>query len=115
MARLPTLKPRLGSAASRLQPNRNAARDNGRRSGGPYNTARWQRLRLKILNRDLWMCQETGVLLVGGKKKLNSAVVDHIKPHRGDMDLFWDERNLRSVCKKWHDQVKQSLEKRGLV
>lgn len=64
----------------------------------------------------LWpVCQRTGVLLIGGKTAPNSAVVDHIQPHRGNMDLFWDERNLMAVAKSWHDKTKQSLEKRGLA
>lgn len=54
-------------------------------------------------------------MLVGGKHAPNSAVVDHIIPHRGDLALFWDESNLHAVSKTWHDKHKQSLEKRGLA
>jgi len=42
-------------------------------------------------------------------------VVDHIKPHRGDRDLFWDSDNWQSLCKIHHDSTKQSQERTGLV
>jgi len=32
-----------------------------------------------------------------------ATLVDHIEPHRGDYDLFWDERNWQSSCKDCHD------------
>jgi 5-methylcytosine-specific restriction enzyme A len=28
--------------------------------------------------------------------------VDHIVPHRGDMDLFWDVSNWQSLCRRHH-------------
>jgi 5-methylcytosine-specific restriction protein A len=30
-------------------------------------------------------------------------VVDHIKPHKGDKNLFWDEDNYQPLCKPCHD------------
>ena len=42
-------------------------------------------------------CMEEG-------KYMRATVVDHIKPHRGDPKLFWDEGNWQSLCKKCHDQ-----------
>ena len=123
------MSPRLGGTRDPEHPG-------SRRSDGPNNTARWQKLRLKILRRDavdisdrphlmplhvlfrdspwLWpVCQKTGVLLTGAKFAPDSPVVDHIIPHRGDMVLFWDEDNLQTVSKAYHDKVKQSLEKSG--
>lgn len=86
-----------------------------RRSKDWLNTARWQRLRKKILKRDGLICQQTGVALLGKYPAANSPVVDHRKPHRGDPALFWDEQNLQAVSKEWHDRTKQSLERRGLA
>ena len=40
-----------------------------------------------------------------------AKVVDHIKPHRGDLDLFWDEDNWQSLCKRCHD-IKTATEDR---
>lgn len=33
-----------------------------------------------------------------------SAVVDHIKPHRGIWELFRDTNNLQGLCKHCHDE-----------
>lgn len=30
--------------------------------------------------------------------------VDHIKPHRGDPSLFFDEKNLQSLSKRCHSE-----------
>tara|TARA_R110002049_G_scaffold23545_10_gene83660 strand:- start:46745 stop:47104 length:360 start_codon:yes stop_codon:yes gene_type:complete len=111
------LPPRLLPLPPRLKPLPVAVAgdDTVRRSKDWLNTARWQRLRLKMLQRDQYTCQQTGVLLTGKHPAENSPVVDHIEPHRGDPDLFWDEENLQSVAKSWHDRVKQSMEKRGLA
>lgn len=39
-----------------------------------------------------------------------ATVVDHIVPHRGDRDLFWDRSNWQSLCKPCHDIDKQAEE-----
>ena len=39
-------------------------------------------------------------------------VVDHVRPHRGDMALFWDVSNWQPLCKKCHDAAK-AREERG--
>ena len=33
-----------------------------------------------------------------------SQVVDHIKPHRGNQQLFWDKTNWQGLCKHHHDK-----------
>ena len=38
--------------------------------------------------------------------------VDHIKPHRGDMSLFWDASNWQSLCGSCHS-VKTACEDGG--
>lgn len=30
--------------------------------------------------------------------------VDHLRPHRGDVILFWDITNWQSLCKRCHDK-----------
>lgn len=32
-----------------------------------------------------------------------SEVTDHIIPHKGDKDLFWDRDNWQPLCKEHHD------------
>lgn len=31
------------------------------------------------------------------------TVVDHIIPHKGNRDLFWDDSNWQAMCKRCHD------------
>jgi 5-methylcytosine-specific restriction endonuclease McrA len=42
-----------------------------------------------------------------------ATVVDHIRPHRGDMKLFWDKLNHQALCAACHNSFKQSQEKRS--
>jgi 5-methylcytosine-specific restriction protein A len=56
--------------------------------------ARWQRYRAWFLAQNC-ACRECGRA---------ATVVDHIRPHRGDYDLFWDELNHQPLCKRCHDQ-----------
>jgi 5-methylcytosine-specific restriction endonuclease McrA len=44
---------------------------------------------------------------------VQASVVDHVTPHRGDKQLFWDSTNWQSLCKHCHDSHKQRLEKSG--
>lgn len=107
---------RLARPKSRLRrPAPVIGEDPALRSRDWLSTARWRRLRLKVLDRDDFTCQQTGVLLVGKYPAPDSPVVDHIRPHRGNAEMFWDETNLQSVSKVWHDSVKQSMERRGLA
>ena len=34
-------------------------------------------------------------------------VVDHIRPHRGNADLFWNPDNWQPLCQPCHDSIKQ--------
>lgn len=44
-----------------------------------------------------------------------ATVVDHVKPHKGDLSLFWDPNNRQSLCKVCHDSAKAIEERRGIV
>lgn len=33
-----------------------------------------------------------------------ATVVDHIRPHKGNLDLFWNESNYQPLCKSCHDR-----------
>ncbi len=71
-----------------------------------YNS-RWQKARATFLKRNP-ICVEC--------KKDNqiepAVVVDHIKPHKGDMVLFWDKNNWQPLCKRHHD-IKTASEDGG--
>ncbi len=119
MARLKNVAPAVASLTSPvvMQAHAGPERDRVRRATRPdrkwYKTARWQRLRQLVIKRAGGVCEQTGVLLVGRHPAPNSPVVDHIRPHRGDYDLFFDVDNLQLVSKAWHDSVKQSQERGG--
>lgn len=40
-------------------------------------------------------------------------VVDHIKAHKGNADLMWDESNWQSLCATHHNSDKQMMERTG--
>lgn len=78
-----------------------------------YKTARWQRLRWSVLVRDLFTCQMTGCGRV--EPDTSKLVADHVEPHRGDEALFWKQDNLRCLCKRCHDSLKQSEERASML
>jgi 5-methylcytosine-specific restriction protein A len=113
VGKLKVLKPRLTKMAPRIATPREI-RDKPYSPDatvrGWYHSARWQALRIQVLTRDLYTCQQTGVLLIGKHPAPNSPVVDHVVPHRGDERLFWDETNLQAVSKAYHDSDKRKME-----
>lgn len=116
MPKLTTLKPRLKPMGTRLHSTRQVrdtrySPDAQVRSW--YHSARWKRLRLEVLTRDLYTCQQTGVLLTGKAGEPHSPVVDHIIPHKGDERLFWSINNLQSVSREYHDSTKKKMERSG--
>jgi 5-methylcytosine-specific restriction enzyme A len=38
------------------------------------------------------------------KQHIQATIVDHVTPHRGNLDLFWDEKNWQALCKSCHDR-----------
>lgn len=44
-----------------------------------------------------------------------AEVVDHIVPHRGDRELFWNRGNWQSLCKRCHDGRKQREERGAAI
>ena len=41
--------------------------------------------------------------ITGINRKRTETVVDHIVPHRGDQQLFWNQSNWQALCKPCHD------------
>lgn len=109
--RLNSLPKRVGAPASVDEADRSRSRDQDQTWRKWYKTARWQKLRLECLRRDAFICQQTGVALVGKYPAQNSPVADHVKPHRGDEGLFFDLDNLQAVSKSYHDKEKQRIER----
>ncbi|WP_426229305.1 HNH endonuclease [Pararhizobium sp. DWP3-4] len=76
-----------------------------------YKTERWRKLRLEVLLRDAYTCQQTGVICMGKYPAPNSPVADHRIKHNGDEQLFWDIKNVQTVSKAYHDSEKQKQER----
>jgi len=62
-----------------------------------YRTGQWQALRRQQLTMKP-LCAEC---LRAGKYTLASEV-DHVIPHRNDLQLFFDPANLQSLCRSCH-------------
>lgn len=57
---------------------------------------RWQQARAVWL-RDHPLCEHCETITI-------ATIVDHVKPHKGDMAIFWDRANWQSLCKACHDK-----------
>jgi len=80
--------------------------ERGNRHQRGYNS-RWVRASavFKIANPICVHCEAKGITTL-------VYCVDHIVPHCGDMDLFWEVSNWQSLCKKCHD-IKTAKEDGG--
>jgi len=80
-----------------------------------YQTKQWRVLRERVLLRDSFKCQHKGcgAFLKRGRTHQHSAVIHHLKPHKGDLDLFFDIDNLQAVCWSCHSGDIQSIDARG--
>lgn len=102
--KLPSIKPRLAPVSTSTRSG------DGWRDGRSSSTARgytyaWQVARLEYLEANPLCvhCAELGIIE-------SATVVDHKRPHRGDMVLFWNRSNWQGLCKTCHDAWKQRQE-----
>ncbi len=56
--------------------------------------ARWQKARTYFLSKHPICVRCIDI----------ATVVDHITPHKGDMNVFWDRSNWQPLCKPCHDR-----------
>jgi 5-methylcytosine-specific restriction enzyme A len=66
-------------------------------------TGTWDRARAAYLRKHPF-CRRCGAA---------ATQVDHIKPHRGDQSLFWDQDNWQPLCTTCHSSAKQREERRA--
>lgn len=66
-------------------------------AGGISYGSRWKRLRADFLARHMLCvdCQAEG-------RVTRATEVDHEVPHRGDRELFWNQKNWTPRCKPHH-------------
>lgn len=71
-----------------------------------YNS-RWQKARETFLRRNplCRMCLDADLIV-------QAEMVDHVIPHRGNQDLFWDTDNWQSLCQR-HHRIKTASEDGG--
>ena len=91
-----------GSHCSTHKPKKNEFGFNGQRTKSAewnilYKSARWRNARKEFLKSHpyCYICGES------------AKIVDHIRPHRGNIDLFYDEENFQSMC--WSCHSKKTL------
>lgn len=72
-----------------------------------YKTARWKRESRAFL-RDHPLC-----VMCPDKSKRGATIVDHVTPHRGDPDLFWNQDNWQALCRSHHSRSAQQQDIRG--
>lgn len=70
-----------------------------------YDTARWKRLREQQL-----MAEPLCRFCLEVEEVTAADTVDHIKAHKGGVELFFEPSNLQSLCKSCHDTHKRRME-----
>lgn len=72
--------------------------------------AKWRKFREQFLIKNplCVRCKQEGYL-----KPANE--VDHIIPHKGDKELFWDSDNLQALCKSCHSRKTRQEQHLGVV
>jgi len=66
-----------------------------------YYTKRWAGLRAQVLRDQAYQCARCQTIAP-------TLDVDHIRPHRGNLDAFWDRDNLQALCKACHSWKTQA-------
>ena len=66
---------------------------------------RWSKYR-KIFLKENPLC----VFCSKMGKVVAANVVDHIEPHKGDYNLFWNKSNHQPLCTTCHQSTKQIIE-----
>jgi 5-methylcytosine-specific restriction protein A len=75
-----------------------------------YDSGRWRKMRkAQLAAKPLCeFCEAQGITE-------QATIADHMKPHKGDEELFFDEANLQSLCKTCHDKYKRIQEQSGVL
>jgi 5-methylcytosine-specific restriction endonuclease McrA len=75
-----------------------------------YNSSQWHKIRHYQLQSSplCALCEAQGITQA-------ATIVDHVKPHRGNKELFFNAANLQSLCKPCHDKHKRIKELRGIM
>lgn len=91
---------RHACAGEKLDQQRKAMADRRRGTSAQRGyTSKWRKARLLFLMDHPFCveCQKRGILKA-------ATDVDHIIPHKGDQELFWDESNWQPLCHECHSR-----------
>lgn len=90
----------------RQQADKEDSRRGGTRTQRGYTNARMRASKAYLAHHPLCVHCECE------QRITRATVTDHIIPHKGDMELFWDEDNWQALCKTHHD-IKTATEDGG--
>lgn len=64
-----------------------------------YVSAHWRRLRVLVLSAQplCVICERSGRIVA-------ATQVDHVTPHKGNINLFYDQSNLQPLCQSCHSK-----------
>ncbi len=90
--------PRKAPVAGQVSAETSAARAPRKSARERGYTWQWEKARAAFLaiHPLCVLCEALGVVTP-------ATVVDHIRPHRGDRNLFWLVSNWQALCKACHD------------
>lgn len=73
-----------------------------------YKSAAWRKGRLIFLRQHplCQRCMAKGIVTA-------ATVVNHVVPHKGNLQRFFDQGNWEAICAPHHDRDAQSEERRG--
>lgn len=108
--RPPTARSRY-ALATRPEQNRQADARRGSARARGYTTEWTRAAKAHLAEHPLCRYCETGAF--GPPRIAGATLVDHLYPHGGDQQLFWDRRWWVSSCTPCHSGPKQRVERRG--
>jgi 5-methylcytosine-specific restriction protein A len=103
MPTMPKTHRPLGAPTPQVRARLDRLRRGTRHEQGYTNV--WSRARDGYLDRHP-LC----VYCAKANRVMAANVVDHIVPHRGNLELFWNEDNWQSLCAPCHNSTKRREE-----
>jgi hypothetical protein len=99
----PVHRPYRGATVARIQRRQHDQHRGSARARG-Y-TAQWDKASKQHLQLHP-LC--VGCAAIG--ETVVATLVDHVEPHKGDLNKFWNANLWQSSCRWHHDVIKQRLE-----
>lgn len=97
--------PKPWDPTTRKTPRNYQAEDERRQSSSSRGYGwRWQKARKAFLREHPFCAEHAQALAPWNTVPVPASVVDHIIPHNGDEELFWDQSNWQALCKPCHDR-----------